>query len=32
VDAGSMVVEDGAVVVGKMHIGLRTVNEQSPFL
>ena len=31
-DAGNLVVEDGAVVVGKMQIGPRTGNEQSSLL
>ena len=31
VDAGGLVVEDGAVVVGKMQTGRRTGNEQSSF-
>jgi cytoskeletal protein CcmA (bactofilin family) len=31
-DAGNLMVEDGAVVVGKMKIGLRTGNEQSRLL
>ena len=32
VDAGSLTVEEGAVVVGKMHVGPRTGNEQSKLL
>jgi len=32
VDAGGLMVEEGAVVVGKMQIGPRTGNEQSPLL
>jgi cytoskeletal protein CcmA (bactofilin family)/ribosomal protein S27E len=32
VDAGNLVVEDGAVVVGKMQIGARSRNEQSSLL
>ena len=32
VDARNLVVEDGAVVVGKMRIGPRTVNDQSRLL
>ncbi len=32
VDAKNLIIEDGAVVVGKMQIGPRTGNEQSPLL